>query len=195
MSAKEALMRRTMVLIALLLAVAVSVSAVDIGAVYTKEMRGLQRDFFGITLRSVGEGFIGFDLMVITPQLEEFASPIDAFSHLIGHVEDIEYVQILPFLLVNLNLGSLGVYGGLAPMIDLRYDKVEEVEAEVDEGPAPTRQLKISLYSPYMFYVKAGAQFNIAFLGAFVEAGTLIDLSFQSAFDTFHLSAGLVLNF
>ncbi|MCX7845074.1 MAG: hypothetical protein N2312_00495 [Dictyoglomaceae bacterium] len=159
--------------------------AVDFGVNYTKEMGGFNRDFFGITIRSVGESFLGFDLQVMTPSLVDLESPMKNVEYLFNNIEDVEYIQILPFLLLNLPAGPITLYGGVAPMIDLLYEKVEEGE----------RQFKFQLFSPYMFYAKVGAQLNLLFLGAYVEAGTILDLTFKSTFEVFHVTGGAVLNF
>lgn len=179
-------MKKKLVLVAILLMLSSTVFAIDFGVNYSKELKGFQRDFFGVTIRSVGEGFIGFDLMVITPQLSNMGSPFENAKYLFQHFEDVEYAQILPFLLFNLNLKPLALYGGIAPMIDFEYDKVAAGE---------TRTPKLSLYSPFLYQVKAGAQLNLFFLGVYAEAGTIIDLTFQSAFENYHFTLGAVLNF
>jgi hypothetical protein len=156
----------------------------DLGVNYTKEMGGFQRDFFGATVRSVGDGFLGFDLTVITPSLTSYSDPIENVKYLIAHVQDVEYAQILPYLLVNLRMKPLTIYGGIAPMIDLTY--LPDVNGD--------KKFDVALYSPYMYQAKVGAELNLLFLGAYAEAGTIIDLTFKSAFDNYHFTLGAVLH-
>lgn len=178
-------MKKRFLALMLIALVAAPLFAIDFGVNYTKEQAGFQRDFFGATIRSVGEGFLGFDLMVITPSLTSYTDPIENAKFLIAHYEDIEYAQILPFLLVNLRMKPLTLYGGLAPMIDLTY-------LPDDLGH---KQFDVQLYSPYVYQAKVGLQLNLLILGAYAEAGTIVDLSFKSAFESYHLTFGAVLNF
>lgn len=178
-------MKRFYLFFILLAFLIVPAFSMDFGINYTKEMGGYNRNFFGLTLRSVGESLLGFDLQAITPALSDLGDPLKDLEYLYNHIQDIEYIQILPFLLLNLSTGPITLYGGVAPMIDLLYEKVEEGE----------RQFKFQLFSPYMFYAKVGAQLNFLFLGAYVEAGTILDLTFKSTFEVFHVTGGAVLNF
>jgi hypothetical protein len=178
-------MKKLLAIVVLLTLLAAPVFALGLGVGYTKEMAGFQRDFFGATIRSVGSGFIGLDLMVITPSLSSYSDPIENLKYLANHLEDIEYAELLPFLLVNLNVKPLSIYGGVAPMIDITYLP----------DASNVKQFNVALYSPYLYMAKAGVQLNLLFLGAYAEVGTIIDLTFKSAFENYHFSFGAVLNF
>lgn len=179
-------MKKIILFLILLTVLLIPTFAMDFGVNYTKELGGYKRVFYGLTFRSVGEGFIGFDLQLITPSLTDFEDPMKNLEYLLNHYQDIEYAQLLPFILVNLPTGPLTLYVGAAPMIDILYPKAPEDEE---------RQFNVQLFSPYMFYAKAGAQLNLLFLGAYVEVGTILDLTFKSTFEVFHITGGAVLNF
>ena len=178
-------MKKLAILAFILVLFAAPIFAIDFGVNYTKEIAGFQRDFFGATIRSVGEGFLGFDLMVITPSLTSFSDPIENLTYLVENIQDVEYAQILPFLLVNLRLRPFTFYGGVAPMIDLTY---------LPDGNGD-KQFDVQLYSPYLYQAKIGTQLKLLFLGAYAEAGTIIDLTFKSAFENYHFTLGAVLDF
>ena len=178
-------MKRILLAIVIVTLFAAPVFAIDFGVNFTRELAGFQRDFYGATIRSVGEGFLGLELMVVTPSLTSYADPMENVTYFFNHLEEVEYAEFLPFLVVSVNVKPLAVYAGLAPMIDLTYRPDENGDKQFD----------IQLYSPYMYMAKVGAQLNLFILGAYVEAGTIVDLSFKSTFDSYHVTAGVVLNF
>ena len=178
-------MKKLLLALVIVALFAAPVFAIDFGVNLTRELAGFKRDFYGASIRSVGEGFIGFDLMMVTPSLTSYVDPVENITYFANHLEEVEYAQLLPFLLVSLNLKPLALYAGLAPMIDLTYLPDENGDKQFD----------VQLYSPYTYMAKVGAQLNLLFLGAYVEAGTIVDLTFKSAFENYHVTAGAVLNF
>ena len=95
----------TVVLIIVLAFTIVGFSKTSIGAFGAMEMPNSSPIWVGATLRSIGEGIIGFEAAVMIEKNALFAGDFTSF-------------QILPTLYLNVPMGSsFSLYGGVAPVI------------------------------------------------------------------------------
>ena len=99
-------MKKCTVMLIIVLALAIiGFSKTSIGAFGAMEMPGSSPIWMGATLRSIGEGIIGFEAAVMIEKSALFAGDFTSF-------------QILPALYLNIPMGSsFSLYAGAAPVI------------------------------------------------------------------------------
>lgn len=168
-------MKRLVLALAMMALIVAGASAIDFGVNYSiHTVENVQ--LYGLTVRSVGEGFIGFDLTAMTPALSTAGNPLENFIDLINNRDQIAKVWFLPTLLLNASMKPVHLYAGAGPFI-----YVEKLDG------------RWSPSLPDYIFGKVGAQVNVAFLGAYAEAGVLYNWSFGT-FEPLY-TFGAVLNF
>lgn len=175
-------MKKIFAALVILLLVASTVYAADVGLQFKRDMNaaaGTNPDSYGIIIRNFGGHSLGFELSATTPStLSPVGSVFDNFGYLVSHLGDIQTVNIAPYLLFNYKVDPTILYAGIAPTISV-------------SKPWPTFDFSFKTYS-----VKAGIQANVLFFGAYAEAITNLTLepSF-SMFQAYQVDLGAVLRF
>lgn len=172
---KEVHMKRLVLALAMMALIVAGASAIDFGANFSMFPEE-DAQLYGLTIRSVGEGFIGFDLTAMTPALSTAGNPLENFIDLINNRDQIDEAWFLPTLLVNASMKPVHFYAGAGPFIYL---------GKLDGRWSPSL--------PDYIFGKVGAQVNVAFLGAYAEAGVLYNWNFGT-FEPLY-TFGAVLNF
>ncbi|MDI3517524.1 MAG: hypothetical protein PWP37_1422 [Thermotogota bacterium] len=139
-------MKRVLVTVILLLAVS-AIFALEIGVVGGMEIGGRNRPFLGAKL-GIGDSGIGISV-------EGFV-PITAFETATEELQNVRFVEVDPFLLLILPLGSSRLYAGVAPIL------VYDIEAG-----------KVGLFSDRIFHAKVGLSMGES-LRIFVEGMTAV---------------------
>ncbi|KLO21099.1 hypothetical protein X275_10085 [Marinitoga sp. 1197] len=135
----------------------------EVSGSYFMELSGYERTFYGLKVTFADKSIIGLELGVF--------SPTDIIE-----TGEITYLQPTTFILLQIPLKYLKIYGGISPIIQF-YDN------------------KFSLYSYTMYLTKAGIAL---YLGPLVISGgvnTVFDLSFQQTFGIYGVFANLGFRF
>lgn len=137
------------ILVLLICTVAVADAKVYLGGMISRESEtySLGRTWYGVCIRSLGSGLIGSDLDL---RLH--------FTDVGG--ESVFLAQLNPFIHLNLPLGNLNLYGGTSPMT-VFYMSAGDGDLDIDF---------------HLFYLKAGAQFDIGPVGLFAHGIGKLDL-------------------
>ncbi|MDH7483598.1 MAG: hypothetical protein QHH01_03125 [Spirochaetales bacterium] len=169
-------MKRLILGLAMMALIVAGASAIDFGANFTIFPEE-DAQLYGLTIRSVGEAFIGFDLTAMTPALSDAGNPLENLLDLINNRDNINTVWFLPTLLLNASMKPVHFYAGAGPFIYF---------AKNQEG-----KWDFSLVDSV--FGKVGAQLNVAFVGAYAEAGVLYNWNFGTFVPLY--TFGAVLNF
>ncbi|GAB6189838.1 hypothetical protein JCM30566_15800 [Marinitoga arctica] len=135
----------------------------EVSGTYLMELSGNERTFYGANVKFGDKNLLGLEIGVF--------SPPDIIKS-----GEISYLQPTIFLLLQIPLKSLKVYGGISPIIQY-YDN------------------QFSIYSYTMYLTKAGIAI---YLGPLVISGgmnTVFDLSFQQTFGIYSGFAELGIRF
>jgi len=145
-------MKRSVVVVALLMVFMFSFGAIADASLYLcgsyfkeSEEWSHGRSWYGITLRSLG-GLFGADL--------DFRFHPSEY-----HGESYIQAQFNPFILLNIPLGNLKLYGGASPMT-VSYLSYGDGDFNVDF---------------HLFYLKAGGQYDFGRLAIFAHGLNMLD--------------------
>jgi len=139
-------MRRLLVFLVLVLSVS-ALFALEIGVVGGMEIGGRNRPFLGAKL-GIGDSGIGVSV-------EGFV-PVTAFETATEELQNVRFLEVDPFLLLIIPLGSSRIYAGAAPIL------VYDIEAG-----------KVGLFSDRIFHAKVGLSMGKS-LRLFVEGMTAV---------------------
>ncbi len=131
------------------------------------ELSGKSRQFVGAR--------IGFLDSILGLSIEAY-SPVSSFESSTQELQNVEFIEIDPYVLLNLSLGDMKVYTGIAPM----------VIADIQTGD-------FGLFSMNMFHAKVGIRYGKG-ISLFVDGMTTFTTKFEST-GIYSVMAGIGLNF
>ncbi len=159
-------MRKVVFLISVILIFTMAFSA-GISVLGGMELSGKSRQFVGARLTFLNS-FLGLDVDVYTP--------VSSFGSSAEELQNVKFVEIDPYLLLNLPLGDFKVYAGAAPIIIADIENVD-----------------FKLFSMNVFHAKAGLTYGKG-ITFFVDGITTFTTKFEST-GIYSVSAGIGLGF
>ncbi len=131
------------------------------------ELSGKTRQFVGARLAFL-DGFIGLSL--------EVYSPVSSFESSTQDLQNVKFVEIDPYLLLNLGMGEIKLYAGVAPIFITNVQTME-----------------FGLFSTSLFHAKLGLRYGKG-ISFFVDGMTTFTTKFEST-GIYSVAAGIGLNF
>jgi hypothetical protein len=163
---KVMVMRRVLIIVFLIVAL-ISAFGFEISAFGGMELGGKNRPYFGARIGTLSGG--------ISLMLEGYY-PLSSFEQLEEiNIEEIQFIEIDPYIYVGIPLMGTLIYAGAAPIIILDI-----------------KNTQFAMYQD-IFHVKAGVRFGTGII-FFVEGMATMNTSFQ-IFDTYAVSVGVGIGF
>jgi hypothetical protein len=159
-------MRRVLIIVFLIVAL-ISAFGFEISAFGGMELGGKNRPYFGARIGTLSGG--------ISLMLEGYY-PLSSFKQLGEiNIEEIQFIEIDPYIYVGIPLMGTLIYAGAAPIIILDI-----------------KNTQFAMYQD-IFHVKAGVRFGTGII-FFAEEMATMNTSFQ-IFDTYAVSVGVGIGF
>jgi hypothetical protein len=144
-----------------------SVFAAQISLVGGMELSGKSRNFVGLKV-SFLDDLLGLSIDVY--------SPVSSFESSADELQNVELIEIDPYILLNLKLDSLKMYAGVAPIII-----------------ADIKTYDVGLFSTSLFHAKVGLSYGKGIVFS-VDGITTLSTQFKST-GIYSVSAGIGLGF